>query len=447
MNTSHKRSVYRYFEPADSFVQILSLDGPGLDIDVGPGLNRAQYRRLVVQACMPELRGDLPQKLNAMLPDDPLLAEDLLYQLCIEVNPTLDIHTVRLAGEAGAKSNLESRTQRERRGGAVSSSEQFFAQLRTRANGLETRLGRAILGQDEAIAHVARAVRKAAAGLGVEGRPLGAFLFLGRTGTGKSELAKTLAAEVFGKQDHNGLVKIDCAEYGLAHEYSKLIGAPPGYVGHEDGGQLTEMVHKHPESVVLFDEIEKAHPRMHNLLLSILEDGVLTDNKGRRVSFERTLILFTSNAGAQEMISARRQLGFVRQERLEHSALRSIATEALERQFAPELLGRIDETIVFSELDREIARGIAQVQLTGLAARARQRGLHVAFTPAVARWIAERGFSLASGARELRRVIAREIESKLADVMISRDTEALAGADVLWRVRVERDELAFTPET
>jgi ATP-dependent Clp protease ATP-binding subunit ClpC len=186
---------------------------------------------------------------------------------------------------------------------------------------------------------------------------------------------------------------------------------------------------------------------MHNLLLSILEDGVLTDNKGRRVSFERTLILFTSNAGAQEMASARKQLGFVRQEQFEQSALRSIATDALERQFAPELLGRIDETIVFSELDREVARGIAQVQLTNLAARARQRGLCVAFTPAVARWIAERGFSLASGARELRRVIAHEIESKLADVMISRESEALAGADVLWRVRVERDELAFTPET
>jgi ATP-dependent Clp protease ATP-binding subunit ClpC len=247
---------------------------------------------------------------------------------------------------------------------------------------------------------------------------------------------------VYGRNDHNGLVKIDCAEYGLAHEYSKLIGAPPGYVGHEDGGQLTEMVLKQPESVVLFDEIEKAHPRMHSLLLSILEDGVLTDNKGRRVSFERTLILFTSNAGAQEMVSAQRQLGFVHQEQLGMAALRSIATEALERQFAPELLGRIDETIVFSELDRDVARSIAQVQLTGLAARARQRGLRVAFTPAVARWVAERGWSPASGAREVRRVITREVESRLAEVLIA----AEAPQDLLWRVRVERDELCFVPE-
>jgi ATP-dependent Clp protease ATP-binding subunit ClpC len=181
---------------------------------------------------------------------------------------------------------------------------------------------------------------------------------------------------------------------------------------------------------------------MHSLLLSILEDGVLTDNKGRRVSFERTLILFTSNAGAQEMVSAQRQLGFVHQEQLGMAALRSIATEALERQFAPELLGRIDETIVFSELDRDVARSIAQVQLTGLAARARQRGLRVAFTPAVARWVAERGWSPASGAREVRRVITREVESRLAEVLIA----AEAPQDLLWRVRVERDELCFVPE-
>jgi ATP-dependent Clp protease ATP-binding subunit ClpC len=441
VNTSHKRSVYRYFEPADSFVQILTLEGGGLEIEVEPGLNRAQYRRLVVQACMPEWREDFGKKLNAMLPDDPLLAEELLYQLCIEVNPTLDIHTVRLGAETNSKSKLEGRAVRGE-APRTQSHEQFCSQMKQRAVGLEERLGRSILGQTHAIEHVARAVRKAAAGLGVAGRPLGAFLFLGRTGTGKSELAKTLAALVYGRNDHNGLVKIDCAEYGLAHEYSKLIGAPPGYVGHEDGGQLTEMVLKQPESVVLFDEIEKAHPRMHSLLLSILEDGVLTDNKGRRVSFERTLILFTSNAGAQEMVSAQRQLGFVHQEQLGMAALRSIATEALERQFAPELLGRIDETIVFSELDRDVARSIAQVQLTGLAARARQRGLRVAFTPAVARWVAERGWSPASGAREVRRVITREVESRLAEVLIA----AEAPQDLLWRVRVERDELCFVPE-
>lgn len=436
VNTSKSRTVYRYFEPADAFVQILVCDGNSLDVTTTPALNRASYRRLVVMACMPEFRVDVQARLGKLVPEDPLLAEDLLYQLCVEVNPSLDIHTVRLRGEPKVEDGAETRTERT---AAANNGEDFHLRLRRRTRDLERRLVRQVVGQPDAIRCAVRALDKASAGLASPNRPLATFLFLGRTGTGKTELARTLAREVFSDGRSKGLVRIDCSEYALAHEYAKLIGSPPGYVGHEEGGQLTDAVAKNPESIVLFDEIEKAHPRMHNLLLQILEEGALTDSKGRRVSFERTLVVLTSNAGATEMVDARRRVGFDRTQDLAREHLHEIAMEALERQFSPEFLGRLDETILFAELDLKSAQAIAQRQLTELAARARRRGMRVAFTPAVARWVAQRGFSLEYGAREIRRVVQREVEAPLSTFVL--ETEALA--NTLIRVRVHDDVIEF----
>jgi ATP-dependent Clp protease ATP-binding subunit ClpC len=235
------------------------------------------------------------------------------------------------------------------------------------------------------------------------------------------------------------LIRVDCSEFALAHEYSKLIGSPPGYVGHEEGGQLTRALTRNPGAVVLFDEIEKAHPRMHNILLQVLEEGSLTDGCGRRVSLEQNFVLMTSNAGADEIRSATSTVGFHRTPELGDTTLLRITQKALELEFSPEFLGRLDQVILFSELDLAAARCIAQDQLTDLALRARRRGTRVAFTPAVARWVAERGFSPQFGARELRNVIQREVEPRLARLLL----DGRLGPDCLVRARIRDGELQF----
>ena len=197
------------------------------------------------------------------------MVEDLLYQLCVEVNPSLDIHEVRLTVDGTSAP----RTKAETEAGDGESHEALLRRLRGAASTLADDLKEDVLGQDRAVESVARAVRAAAAGLGERGRPLASFLFPGRTGTGKTELARCMAERLFAAEGRKGLVRIDCSEFALAHEYSKLIGSPPGYVGHDDGGQLTDAVAAEPECVVLFDEVEKAHPKLHNLMLQILEEG------------------------------------------------------------------------------------------------------------------------------------------------------------------------------
>ncbi|MEM9801575.1 MAG: AAA family ATPase [Planctomycetota bacterium] len=435
-----ERSYYRYFDLADCFVQIVALDEGALSLRERPGLGRAGYRKLVIQACMPEFRGDLDARLESLFPDDPLMVEDLLYQLCVEVNPGLDIHEVRLTVDGGtspATSTSES--------GSVpdAAREALLARLRELAGTLGASLERDVLGQDRAVDAVVRSIRAAAAGLGEPQRPLASFLFPGRTGTGKTELARRLAQHVFGDDQYSGLVRIDCSEFALAHEYAKLIGSPPGYVGHDDGGQLTDAVAERPECVVLFDEVEKAHPKLHNLMLQVLEEGALTDGKGRRVAFDRTIVVMTSNCGAEEMTSAARAVGFGTPPTIGRSSLEVITEDALARSFAPEFLGRIGEIVVFDELDPKIVERVAQKQLAELAARGRGRGIEIRFTPAVARWVASRGFKPETGARELRRVIQREIEPRLSDVMLdlAGNGDAKEAREIV--VRSRRGELLF----
>jgi ATP-dependent Clp protease ATP-binding subunit ClpB len=272
-----------------------------------------------------------------------------------------------------------------------------------------------VVGQEEAIAKIAHAVRRSRAGIQDEDRPTGSFMFLGPTGVGKTELARTLAEFMF--NDEKALIRVDMSEFMERHTVSKFIGSPPGYVGYEEGGQLTEKVKHRPYAVILFDEIEKAHPEIFNILLQMLDQGRLTDAKGRVVNFKNTIIIMTSNVGG-EYVREISRLGFSSE--VEDSTegregdLKGKIRKALESRFRPEFLNRIDEVIIFNSLSRDIVGKIAAIQLAKVAERLAKKGIAVLFSDALRQFIAEIGFDPQYGARPIRRTIQTKILDPLA---------------------------------
>ena len=301
---------------------------------------------------------------------------------------------------------------------------------------MEDRLHKRVIGQDAAIAAVSDAVRRARAGLKDPKRPIGSFIFLGPTGVGKTELARALAEYLF--DDEQNMVRLDMSEYMERHTVSRLIGAPPGYVGYDEGGQLTEAVRRRPFRVILFDEIEKAHPDVFNALLQILEDGRLTDGHGRTVDFRNTLVIMTSNLGTSE--ASRRPAGFVTANAQGDSArLHASVDEALRRTFRPEFLNRLDDTIVFEPLTTEQVRRIVELMLREVKARLKEHDVSITLTDAAMDWLANTGFDRAYGARPLRRAIQQHVENMLSRAIIA--GEFSAGDDV--QVDAGKDGLTF----
>lgn len=282
---------------------------------------------------------------------------------------------------------------------------------------MENILHERIVGQDKAVSAVAKAIRRGRVGIKNPNRPLGSFIFLGPTGVGKTELCKSLAEAMFGSED--AIIKLDMSEYMEKHTVSKLIGSPPGYVGFEEGGQLTEKIRRKPYSVVLFDEIEKAHPDVFNMLLQILEDGVLTDSKGRKVSFKNAIIIMTSNVGASKITGNNTSLGFGENSD-ENKNIEELVMEDLKRTFKPEFLNRIDEIIVFNRLQKEDIKEIAKRMLKSLDKRLAEMDIELSFTDDAISAIADAGFDDVYGARPLRRAIQQKIEDPLSERMLEK---------------------------
>ena len=282
---------------------------------------------------------------------------------------------------------------------------------------MEKILHERIVGQDEAVSAVSRAIRRSRVGLKDPKRPMGSFIFLGPTGVGKTELCKALAEAMFG--DENALVRFDMSEYMEKHTVSRLVGSPPGYVGYDEGGQLTEKVRRKPYCVLLFDEIEKAHPDVFNILLQILDDGILTDSQGRKVDFKNTIIIMTSNIGARRITDERKSLGFGNSDSvISDEQVREDVMAELKKAFRPEFLNRVDDTIVFRQLKAEDIEQIAGKLLNTLAKRVAERNINITFTDAAIKQIAKVGFDATYGARPLKRAIQSEIEDALSNEML-----------------------------
>ena len=287
---------------------------------------------------------------------------------------------------------------------------------------LEDDLKARVIGQDKACEVVAKAVKRGRTGLKDPKRPIGSFIFMGPTGVGKTELTKALASTLFGKDD--AFIRLDMSEYMEKHSVSKLIGSPPGYVGFEEGGQLTEKIRRKPYSVVLLDEIEKAHPDVFNILLQVLEDGILTDSQGRRVDFRNTVIIMTSNLGA-ESVATSRQLGFNASQNNSYSHDEQIkkSTQALKNTFRPEFINRIDEIVVFNSLDAECINKIARLMLSDVRARIQKIGYDIEFDDSTVELVTAEGFDAKYGARPLRRAIIRLIEDNFANMLLESEVK------------------------
>jgi len=431
--------VIKYFDLIDEFIKVRCCSDELLqELHAAPITNKSNYRRRVVRSCVPSFESEVLAGVKRLDEGyDIEIIEELLYQICIDVNPSLEIHQVSIPSPSGAKAANESEDMFI----PVPGNEAARQSLFRRVTSLERTLRQQIIGQDEAICSLVRAVKKAAVGLKRPTHPVGTFLLVGRTGTGKTELAKVVARNLF--DDPSAMIRVDCSEYALPHEYAKLIGSPPGYIGHNEGGFLTEAIKKKPNSVVLFDEVEKAHYKVHNLLLQLLDEGIITDSKGQTVSFHHAMILMTSNLGIEKIDAVRTRMGFSaahRRQSLKDIDLRTVTLEALKEFFRPEFVNRIDEVVMFNPLDEKVCQRIAGNMLREVADLLKRRGISTTFSPGVRVLLARQGFSEEYGARELRRLIKRRIEDPITEMILDHDL----GQDSTVNVKIRNGEYVFS---
>ena len=405
--------VLKYFDPVDAFVKIrhFTADEVSHLLKTARITDKRSYVGLVVNACV------------LGLTEKHLEHTDELYQLCIEVNPPLEIHRVAIdAVEPSSQIHLLDQAP--------------APPDYRRLHDMESELGRRVVGQDGAIASFSRAVKKAMTGLRDPARPIATFFFVGQTGVGKTELAKALTLYLF--QDPSRMVRVDGSEYALPHEYAKLIGAPPGYIGHDQRGVLSEVGRAEGPLTVLFDEIEKSDPKVHNLLLQVMDEGFLTDNKGARLSFGNAILIFTSNVGTEEAEALKNRIGFAHGA-ADRAELLDEFSRALKASFRPEFVNRLTEVVFFNPIGLPECERIAELLLEKVREHAAGVPLQLRYEKPVPRWLAEKSFRPEYGARELRRTVETEVEGALSDLLI--EGHVTQGDSVT--VKVIRDRLQF----
>ncbi len=426
--------VLKFIDPLDRFARIRKFEATDVGnlLHIQRPLGKEEYYHLVLSACLVDYVKDTQPSGEVSLARQKLLIE-ALYQASIECNPGLDIHKVVLPVGDAAEGKSEIHLL-ERDGQTAETSGRALRKLPIQ--GLEDRLKSHVVGQDEPIRLVVRALRSAAAGLRRAEKPIGSFLFVGQTGVGKTELARAISRALWGDLGH--MLRIDCSEYALRHEYSKLIGAPPGYVGYGEGGLLTDGMRRLRQAIVVFDEIEKADPQVHNLLLHLLEEGVVHDGKGESVPFDQALVVLTSNVGVERVDGLSNRIGFSEMDPGQRERFTETFS-ALKDVFRPEFINRLDEVVLFNPLELGDCVRIVGLILGEVAGALQAQEIGLEYTPPACRHLAESGHSPEYGARELRRVVQRSVEEPLADMILA----GKVGPGRSVRLRVRSGRLGF----
>jgi ATP-dependent Clp protease ATP-binding subunit ClpC len=423
-------AVLKYFEPIDAFVKIRLFTGAeaaALFRNTRIS-NRRAFVDLVVNACVVNYTESVLARLGsgASLPDRFAL-EDRLYELCVEANPSLDLKKIAIPVSEEPQAEIHLLEH------AAPSRTRNLESLRS----LEDELANRVIGQPQAVSAVARALKKSLTGLRDPERPIATFFFVGQTGVGKTELAKAITLSMTG--DPSRMFRIDCSEYALPHEYAKLIGAPPGYIGHDQGGLFAGILSR-GQTVVLFDEVEKSDAKVHDLLLQAMDEGFVTDGKGRRIPFGETVMVLTSNVGADEIEAFRNRMGFSGGKReLSREELFDETFTSLKTRFRPEFLNRLSEVVLFNSIGLAECVKIVRRLLEEVKRHAAGVPIRLDFSDSVPPLLAEKGFRPEFGARELRRTVEREVEGPLADLLV----EGLVREGDRVSVRVSRDQLQF----